>query len=176
MRLFVAVDLPKDIKDELYSVQKSINHNLAKINFVNKKNLHLTLKFIGEYKNYDLIKERLSNIKFESFKVFLGEFGIFHNNYNFGTLWVELKPKDKVIELQRKVDQELIDLLNKDQKFSPHLTLGRVKSLKYKKEFYESLKNIKVKHLEFEIDNFYLVQSVLTKDGPIYKKLEVFKS
>nr|MBA4405160.1 RNA 2',3'-cyclic phosphodiesterase [Nanoarchaeum sp.] len=176
MRLFIAVELPKEIKDDLYRIQKSINPEFAKINWVSKKNLHLSLKFIGEYKDVDIIRERLSNIKFDKFEVKLDLFGVFPDENNIRVMWVGLEPKNKIIELQKEVDQELIDLLNKDQKFSPHLTLGRVKSIKNKNEFLKSLKSVSVNNLTFEINSFYLMQSELTKDGPIYKKLEMFKA
>jgi len=50
MRLFIAIDLPKEIKDYLYELQKEIiskiNTREIKIKWVHKKNIHCTLKFI----------------------------------------------------------------------------------------------------------------------------------
>ena len=67
MRVFISVDLPKEGRDELYRIQKLINPSLAKIKWVPKKNIHLTLKFIGEVESIDEIHERLSKIKFNPF-------------------------------------------------------------------------------------------------------------
>ena len=50
MRLYVGVELPKNIKDELFDIKKNFNGRLAKVNWIAKKNLHLTLKFLGEVK------------------------------------------------------------------------------------------------------------------------------
>lgn len=176
MRVFIAVDLPKEIKDEIYRIQKSINSKYATINWVSKKNLHLSLKFLGEYDNLNLLKEKISNITFNKFKVKLSKFDVFPDYFNIRIMLIGLEPKDKVIELQKKLDQELINIFNREQKFSPHLTIGRVKVIKNKKEFVDSLKNINVEDLEFEINEFYLMESKLTKNGPIYKKLEMFKA
>ena len=45
MRLFIAIDLPDNVKDYLYCLQRSFNKDNSKIIWVYKKNLHLTLKF-----------------------------------------------------------------------------------------------------------------------------------
>ena len=47
IRVFVAIPLPKEVKDHLYGIQTSLRKEDAKIKWVSKKNLHITLKFIG---------------------------------------------------------------------------------------------------------------------------------
>jgi len=48
MRLFIAIDIPEEIKKYLGKLQEKINTNLAKIRNVKKEKIHLTLKFLGE--------------------------------------------------------------------------------------------------------------------------------
>ena len=67
MRVFVSVSLPTEVKDELYKVQKLISPSLAKIKWVPKKNIHLTLKFLGEVDNIDDIRKKFSKVEFNSF-------------------------------------------------------------------------------------------------------------
>ncbi len=177
MRVFVGVDLHKDVKEELHRIQKLIFPSLAKIKWVPKKNLHLTLKFLGEVESVDEIHEKLSNISFDSFKVKLGDFGAFPSWKNVNVFWVGVEPSKDVIKLQQKVDSELLSFSNTYQKFSPHLTLGRVKSIKKKKEFFGFInKGIKVKPIEFEINSFQLMQSKLSKDGSKYFVLKEYKA
>ncbi|MCD4759367.1 RNA 2',3'-cyclic phosphodiesterase [archaeon] len=177
MRLFIAVELPKEVKEELYRIQKLIKPSLAKIKWVPKKNLHLTLKFIGETEvSVEEISERLSKIKFDSMKVGLDNFGVFSKGNETKVLWVDIKPGGEVIELQQKVDSELFSLFKKDQKFKLHLTLGRVKFVKKKEEFLKVLKEIEVKHIEFEINEFKLMESKLSKDGSKYIVLKEYKT
>jgi len=177
MRLFVSVDLPKEVKDELYRIQKQVLPKYAKVKWVSKKNLHLTLKFIGETKNgiTDYV-ERLKRVKFKPFEVSLSEFNVFPNFERMNTLWVGVKPQEKVVGLQYKVDSELLGIVNNDQKFVPHLTLGRVKNVKREKEFVSIINSLSVNPIEFKIDSFNLALSKLTKDGPIYTSLETFKA
>ena len=177
MRLFVAVDLPGEVKDELYRIQKLINPSLAKIKWVPKKNLHLTLKFLGECPDTREVEEKLSKIKFDPFKVKLNNFGAFPSWNEIKVFWVSLTPEKKITALQQKIDSELFSLFKKDQQFSPHLTLGRIKRIKKKKQFFELIsKEIEVKPIEFKINEFKLMQSKLTKDGSKYLILKNYKA
>jgi RNA 2',3'-cyclic 3'-phosphodiesterase len=175
MRVFISVDLPKEGRDELYRIQKLINPSLAKIKWVPKKNIHLTLKFIGEVESIDEIHERLSKIKFNPFQVNLGEFGFFPNKENMKVFWVDIHPHKEIIALQHKVDEELLSFSNR-QDFSPHLTLGRIKTIKKEKEFLELTNSIKVKPIEFNVDEFKLMQSKLSKDGSKFIILKKYKA
>jgi len=181
MRAFIAIELPLHIKEILYAIQKQIGGENAKIGWVAKKNLHLTLKFIGEVENIDEIHKNLSDVKFNPFKVRLNDFEVCprgkYTDINYmDLLWVNVEPKENLIKLQQEVDSELLNLFPTYQKFSPHFTLGRVKMIKKKKEFFEVVKKIKVKPIEFEINSFKLMQSKLSKDGSKYFVLKEYKA
>ncbi|MAG50532.1 RNA 2',3'-cyclic phosphodiesterase [archaeon] len=176
MRVFIAIELPKEVRDYLYVVQKKIGGKEAKIKWVSKKNIHLTLKFLGEIteERLDKLKEILKNIKFKSFKIKLSKIGVFPNENQIRVVWVGLKPEEKILELQRKIDESLLELFPTDQKFISHLTLGRVKLIKQKNEFIEKLNNFNVEEMSFEINEFKLIKSKLTKDGPSYEIIEKY--
>ena len=174
MRLFIAITLPSEIKDELYNVQNNFNSSFAKIKWVSKKNLHITLKFLGDVDSTEKIKERLEKIKFEPFELSLGNLDYFPNKKDMKIIWAEVFPKKEIISLQQKIDSEFLNEISTDQKFSSHLTLGRIKLIKKKKELLNYLDNIKLKEKSFKISEFHLVESKLTKDGPKYIILETF--
>jgi len=177
MRLFIGIFLPDEILDYLYEVQNKLKKQLqGKINWEAKKRLHCTLKFIGEVNeaNLDLIKERLSKIKFKSFNVRLDKLGVFPNENFIRVIWIGLKPVGKIIELQQKIDSELLDLFPKDQRFSAHITLGRVKFIEDKEKFKKNLK-LEIAEKEFNVNEFCLVKSTLSKDGSKYEILDGFK-
>ena len=179
MRVFIGFFPSKEVKDHLYDVQRNVKGNLAKINFISKKNLHVTYKFLGNVSEdkLDEIKKVIENIKFKGFKIKLNGLGVFDYKNYLRVLWVGLEPESKIIGLQKKIDSEFLGLgFSEDQKFSAHLTLGRIKLVKKKKEFVKRLDEIKVEGLSFDMDEICLVQSVLSKDGPSYKVLERYKS
>jgi len=171
MRCFIAIELDNDYFREL---QNNIKEHI-KGTF--PKTFHLTLKFLGEVEDdaVNNIKETLSNIKFESFKISLSKIGRFPNENYIRVIWIGLEPKEKIIELQKKIDNELLRLgFKKEKEFEPHLTLARVKFIKDKIKFNEFIKNIKVEKLEFDFDNFKLIKSTLTRNGAVYEEIEKY--
>jgi 2'-5' RNA ligase len=48
MRLFIAYDIPGELKERIVALQKRIGGGDARIKWVEPGNIHLTLKFLGE--------------------------------------------------------------------------------------------------------------------------------
>ena len=174
MRLFVVIDLGHDVRNYLYDLEKSIGNNLAKVKWVAKKNLHLTLKFLGEISDERVedVKERLRRINASRFKLKLNGIGVFPNENIIRVVWIGLKPEDKIRELQRKVDEETLDISKEAMEFVGHLTIGRIKAVKNKEAFLKRIKELDIKEIEFKVDDFKLFKSTLSKDGPKYELLD----
>lgn len=171
MRLFIAIELPEEVKEELIRLQNEFS-GLGKINFV--RAFHLTLKFLGEVPDEKVskIKERLKGISFEPFKVKLSNVGAFPNENYIRVIWVGLE-SEKINELQKKIDDCLEGLFEKEKRFSAHVTLGRVKLISDKQKLKDKLKK-EVKDLGFPVNKFKLIKSELKSDGPVYSDLEVY--
>ena len=91
-------------------------------------------------------------------------------------MWVGLNPEEKVLELQKQIDESLKKMFRKENDFKAHITLARVKYIEDKKQFLQQLKNIKVENKKVEVRNFKLIKSTLTPKGPVYEDLAVFDS
>ncbi len=176
MRLFVAIEIPEEIKEHIVKIQENIGTEKNKIRFVNKDNIHLTLKFLGEVQpnKLDDIKNNLKEIAFKPFSVVLDTIGVFPSENYIRVVWVGLKPEEPVLELQKNIDENLKKLFKKEKGFKPHLTIARVKYIEEKKQFVDKLKQIEVDNKKIEVNNFKLVKSTLTSKGPVYEELEVF--
>ena len=174
MRIFIAIDF-NELKDYFLELQKLLPKN-AKLSLT--KTFHITLKFLGEVQpdKADVIIERLRKMKFGSFSVFLDSVGIFPSENYIRVVWVGIKPEDKILELQKNVDESLKPLFRKEKKFKAHITLARVKYPEDKKQFLEQLKKIKVESKKIEIKDFRLINSTLSPKGPVYEDLAVFNS
>jgi len=173
MRLFIAINLSKEVKDYLFDLQKEFRE-FGKFNFVAKKNLHLSLKFMGNIEESKLkgINDKLSKIKSKSFEVSLNSLGVFPDKDLIKVLWIDLTPKNKILELAKTIDQELIEFPN-DYSFSEHITIARIKLIKDKNDFLKKL-NVKIKPIKLKISSFELMKSELSKDGPKYTSLEIY--
>jgi 2'-5' RNA ligase len=171
MRCFLAIEIPEEVKKEIIRLGKEFNF-LGK--YVEKENLHLTLKFFGdvEDKKVGEIKEKLKKVKFKSFLSILGGMGFFPSEKMIRVLWVGIEPKEKLNKLYEEIEKSLG---NKTEKFEAHVTLARIKDIKDKKEFLDRIKKIKIKPIEFEVREFVLKKSTLTPKGPIYEDVERFK-
>jgi 2'-5' RNA ligase len=173
MRLFIAVELTPEIKDHLYKLQGKIKgFNLGKLLFVPKKNLHLTLKFLGEIdsKDIDNIKNSLKDISVEQFNLKLDKLSFFMAVTKPTVLFVSINPLESFVNLQKEVD--FVTMNHGDLKLGTHITLARIKSLKDKELFMNKIKRLKVDQLSFTVKSFSLVKSIMSKDGSRYETLE----
>ncbi len=174
MRLFIAVDF-NELNDCFAELQKLLPKN-AKLSLT--KTFHVTLKFLGEVqpdKVEDVI-DKLKNIKFERFSVFLDSVGIFPTENYIRVVWVSIKPEDKMLELQKQIDDALSKMFKKEKGFKAHITLARVKYSADKKVFVEQIKKIKIENKKVDIKQFKLMKSALSPKGPVYENLSVFNS
>jgi 2'-5' RNA ligase len=173
MRCFLAIELSDEAKNELVKIQEELKpFVLAK--FVEKENLHLSLKFLGELDKEQInkVKDSLRKIKFGKLQGSLGKIGFFPNNKSINVIWVSLEPREKIRELNVMINDSLN---NKDENFVSHLTLTRVKKVKDKLGFLKKVENIKIKPISFSVNSFVLKKSTLTEKGPIYEDIERFE-
>lgn len=172
-RLFIAIDLNDEFKDYLFNLQKTLGLK-AKIKWVAKKNLHLTLKFLGDVEDVEQVIELLNNVKFEPFDLILKSLEVFDKSIP-KVLYVDVEPADKVINLQSSIEDSLINLFERDKRFSVHLTIGRIKTYEDKELLIKSISEFKIKSLILTVNSLCLFKGVLSKDGPKYTKLKEFK-
>jgi RNA 2',3'-cyclic 3'-phosphodiesterase len=172
IRCFVALKIPEDILLEIVKIQEQLPEFFGK--FIEKENLHLTLKFLGEIplERVEQVKKKLGEIKFEKFNTRINRLGVFSEKF-VRIIWLHLLGCE---EFQGVVDEKLgeVDFIL-EKRFMSHLTIARVKSLNDKKKFLEDFKKIEIKEgLEWSVDNFYLIKSELHKKGPVYSVLEEY--
>ncbi len=175
MRIFIAVDVPKRIRNTIYSASKDLKGVRAK--FVEPKNYHFTLKFLGEQPPHvvEKIREALREIKFEPFE--LEVYGV--GNFRDRVVWLGAKKgSDKLIALQKKIDDALRRLkFPPEVEFIPHLTIARIKNIESRsdyKHFFERYS--KTSFGTFIVDKFKLKQSILRPTGPEYIDIEIFEA
>jgi len=174
MRVFIAIDLPENIKSKIFhKIENLQEKNLLKGKFVEKENLHLTLKFFGEVtsEQAEKIKQKLNEIKFEKFNCTVGKTGVFDNSQYVKIIWLELI-SDKFEDLQKEIINVFPEFPADSKKFNSHITLVRVKSVFNKENLFKELKKINLKKEIFEIKEFVLMKSELTRQGAKYKIIE----
>ena len=174
MRLFIALETSKEAAEHLLEVQKQLQTDNAKLTLT--KSFHLTLKFLGEITpaQAEEAKKRLEAVKFKPFTASLDGTGVFPSEDQIRVVWVGIEPSEIIKDLQKQIDNALEGLFTQEKDFQPHVTLVRVKNITDKKQFAEQIKNLKIKPISFEVKEFKLIESQLSKEGPLYKDVAVF--
>lgn len=181
IRTFLAIDLKDNLKQKIYDVEKEFKKIDADINYVEAKNLHFTLKFLGdiEEKEIDKISQKVEEVleDFEPFGINIKGCGAFPNENHIRVLWFATQDNTILNKLHNDIDNALNEIgFNKDNNFSSHITFGRMKSSKYKKEVKEEIEKYKVHEIgSMNVKNIKLIKSILKPEGPIYQDLKVYK-
>lgn len=183
MRSFIAIELSDQIRESLAQIQSHLKYSGADVKWVQKDNIHLTLKFLGEIdeNKSQQIKAILDEIgkTTEPFDMGIKDIGAFPKIDYPRVVWVGL---DKGAAESKILAQSLDDALSKigfqkeTRPFAAHLTLGRVRSPKNKEALKEKITQYAVRSTLYERANHVtLYKSTLTPTGSIYTKLHESK-
>ena len=180
MRLFIAVKIDEKLKDKILEAQKGFA-GLGEITFVEKGNLHLTLKFLGEVSDNTVneISKRVKTVanKFTKFKISISGLSFFSSADLVKAIFIAVgEGKDKINEIEKELNQELKSFREEDFNSHPHITIGRVGHVKDKAKLIkkmDGLKNIFIG--EMEIEEIILMESKLGAFGPVYSEIEKFE-
>lgn len=186
IRSFISIELSNEIKNNLVKIQQSLKLFNNYIKWEKKENHHLTLSFLGnidEKKITEIIPILNNSVKkISSFKIKLENIGIFPNLQNPRIFWIGISNGTKeLIYLQNIIAKELENIgFEKEKKFVPHITFGRIDSKKINKIKIHKLitltKNIDTSNIpEIEVQQVFLIKSILIAKGSIYIPLENFK-
>lgn len=177
-RLFLALELPADIRLELSRLQqeliKSFRH--SKIRWTPPENLHITLHFLGDValEQMQRLQDDLRRLKYpDPFSLALEHIGAFPSPKKPRIIMAETSVHPFLFLLRRRIADAIvgngIDIEGKQ--FRPHVTLGRVSA--QSETFPEKISELQP--LRFKVEEFVLMESTLTPDGSEYRVIERFR-
>jgi 2'-5' RNA ligase len=172
-RLFVAVNLPESVKDQLSDIQTGVDG----ASWVKRPTIHLTLRFLGDgiaADRLDRIIAALGQIEVAPFELHLAGVGRFppSGKRSARILWVGIDEQPALTKLlQPAIERAVVsvDFPPDDKPFRGHITLARLK----KPVKGEAIPNWLARQETFRSDpipvnEFVLYSSLLTPQGPIY--------
>jgi RNA 2',3'-cyclic 3'-phosphodiesterase len=169
-RLFVALDLPEEIRDELHAMA----FGLPGARWVEKAQIHLTLRFIGEVDGaaFQDIKDALAGIHARPFSMRLKGVGHFPPRKEPRVLWVGVEDNSNLLQLRNRVERALVGagLEPEHRKFAPHITLARLKDTPLGKLTNFLAGNALYASKSFEVSEFHLYLSRLTAKEAIHTR------
>jgi 2'-5' RNA ligase len=175
-RGFIAIDIKATPQITMF--EKEITKTGADVKLVEPGNIHITVKFLGDTdENYiDAIEQSIkeSVLVVKPFPITLEGTGVFPNQSYIKVIWIGITDDGKIETIARAIDEKLetFGFKKENRGFSPHLTVGRVKTARNKDQLLKVIGNYKT--VEFTIQNIQsitLKKSELTPKGPIYTTL-----
>ena len=170
-RIFVAINLSEKIKEKIWEEQEEIKAVFPEktVKWVKKENLHITLAFFGNTSEQRLkeIEEILKKIRQDSFELKGGEICYGPKNNPLPRLiWIELEKSLPLLNIAKELA---------NQKFFPHITLGRINTWQWRKIEPEERPIIeKSIDLKFRVNSIDIMESILRRSGPEYRILNKY--
>ena len=180
MRLFVAFDLPQDVRDILGECIARLRQDAVSAKWMRPEALHVTLKFIGHVPEDMLSRIRAAVEPVRSSAPVEMQFrgiGFFPNDHRPRVIWCGVAASLNLASLAADVDAALepLGIATESRAFLPHLTLARFKGPGNIAELREAAS--KYRDREFgsvRASEFHLFESFLKPSGAEYKNLAAF--
>ncbi len=182
VRTFLAINLPDRQIRQLSEAVEQWRRYRAGVRWTTASRLHLTLKFLGDVPEdmLPVISTACRQVagQYAPFELHMGITGTFPSMKRPRVLWVGLVPaQDRMLHnLQEALETSLegVGLPRDDRPFSPHVTVGRVKSGRNIRQLMEAFMRYEPDSTPFTVDSFALYSSTLTPQGPIYRQMDRF--
>jgi 2'-5' RNA ligase len=179
VRAFIAIELPEGIKQGLMTAQEQLKDGGAGATWTKPEGIHLTLKFLGEVpeaKIPQIMSALTEAVRGRGrIRIEVASAGAFPNARNPRVLWIGVSGDiDALAALQTSVEEAMSGLGFDPEvrKFSPHLTLARIKYLRPGDKWQKVIEGARGVNLGgFEADAVSLMKSELKTSGAVYTEM-----
>jgi 2'-5' RNA ligase len=180
LRTFIGVDIGKTIRDRAVALQGKLADARTPVKWVEPENLHVTLLFLGEVEDRTVpaVCQAVAEVtlRHTAFSLSVEQAGCFPNPRRPRILWIGVGERvQELVALHDDLEPPLLDLgcyRREERKYSPHITLGRVKSERPTERLSAALATLagwKGGHIT--VSEIQVMSSELTPKGPNYTVL-----
>lgn len=181
-RTFIAIKVNSaaTLSDVLNNLKEELKNE--SVRWVNTGKMHITLAFLGDTSEESIrevsvmLGERCTG--YGKFDFTLSGLGVFRNMNDPKVIWAGIGNSEKLEELFLKVKEGLneIGIATEERDFNPHLTLGRIKWLKNKKNLEGIISKFRDQKFQVvTVDEVIFYESILQQTGPLYLPIKVIK-
>jgi 2'-5' RNA ligase len=175
LRCFIAINIPDSVKSEIGGVIDAMKKCGGDIKWVTASNIHITLKFLGNTPETALpeIQDSLRSAvsSYMPFYITIYGTGVFPNRKYPRVIWAGIEDSQTMKSLKKDIEDAMTahGYQKEDRDFTPHLTLGRVRSQKGVIATLLELDIFKSKDFgKAEVTMVKLMKSELKPQGPEY--------
>src|SRR6266851_5912724 len=180
MRLFVALEIPSAVRENLAALLNSLRAVSPQKRWVRPENLHVTLKFIGEVAEAKLagIRSALAGVRSEQpAKLDFCVLGFFPNEKHPRVFWAGIEASPNLNILAADIDKatEKLGIPVEKRPFSPHLTLARFEPPPLPEKLRAAIRENAARDFgSLRTSQFHLIESKLKPTGAEYTTVESF--
>ncbi len=178
MRLFIAVDLPTELRKTLGDLQRQLRSATTKARWVAADSIHITLKFLGEVpeKRIDEIHGALSDLTWKSFPITIRGIGFFPGTRSPRVFWAGMEaPTMQELAEELDVRMERLGFEKEKRAFRPHITLARARDTRIDAALVAAAAEFENREFgSFTADRVFLFRSTLKQSGAVYEKVKEY--
>lgn len=179
MRAFIGIALPSSVRNSLAALQQELARSGADVKWVQSEQLHVTLTFLGEITEAQrqAIEAMLKDVcaREQSFMLGLEGVGAFPTVAAPRVIWAGISEgREAVVRIAQAIQQQgaRIPLSKGERPFAAHVTIGRVRSPRQRRELTQQLRTVGLEAMApWRVETVTLYQSVLSSSGPTYSVL-----
>ncbi len=182
IRTFICIEIPASIKARVDRLQETLRRIDAQVSWTKPSNIHLTLKFLGGVEPSRIERAGTAIARAANgiglFEVEIGGAGCFPSTRNPRVLWIGVsKVPEPLQQLYSNIENELAleGFEREKRKFSPHLTIGRIRTPQNSIRLAETLIATGFDSETFTASEVILMRSDLKPTGSIYTAQAVVK-
>ncbi len=175
IRTFVCLPIPESARDQLVATQQRLRQSGAQVSWVKPDNIHLTIKFLGSVQT-DRLEKIIQGVRRAAgrgspIQLELTELGCFPNTRAPKIIWAGPKRLPEALGiLYHRVEEELVakGFAPESRPFSPHFTLGRVRSGRNVRKLAAAIAAERLQPLSFALREIVVMGSELHPSGSLY--------
>jgi 2'-5' RNA ligase len=181
VRLFIAIEIPENIRDAFASLLNEFRPIAPQLKWVRAENLHVTLKFLGETEPGKLaaLREALGAVRSgqPAHLLFRG-LGFFPNERRARVFWAGAEVSGNLMALAADIDQAAhrLGFPLEERPFTPHLTLARLQPPGLPPKLSQAIREKSAQAFgSWTAREFHLIESKLKPSGAEYTTLQSFR-
>jgi 2'-5' RNA ligase len=181
LRLFIAIEIPNDIKAQIAEVVQKLRSIPADVKWEHTDKLHITLKFLGDT-NADLLPQINTTLQrcAETAMPFIVSYealGCFPSKREPKIIWIGVQDRSSLLHnLAGSLDTALtlVGFKREERRFHAHVTIGRVKSQRNVKDLLRTMESTTLVCQPTEVSQIVLIKSELKPHGSEYARIKTF--
>jgi 2'-5' RNA ligase len=180
VRLFVALEIPTAVRESLAALLDSLRALSSGPRWVRPGNLHVTLKFIGQWQpdRLEALRNALATVQLDQpVTLDFHGLGFFPNEKRPRVFWAGIEASPNLITLASEIDRatEKLGIPREQRAFSPHLTLARFEPPGLPEKLRGAIQeNVAREFGALHSSEFRLIESKLKPSGAEYTTLQTF--